>query len=133
MNLKGLTTSYLFSSAAPDLSASKTKRFIRCYITSLRNPFDTSHAMNLSVGSPHELGWFLRWALSRLVRIIRIEEPVPSKGPGKGKGRVVKTVKEYGRRGMVDMREYVMWREKERGTSSYPFTICATPKADHDA
>jgi hypothetical protein len=73
-----------------------------------------------------------------MVRVVRVEEHVPeghpqatekgkAKGKGKEKGKVVKVVKEYDRRGIVEMREYIMWRAKERGTSLTLFLISLFP------
>lgn len=105
----GLTTQGLFSSFALGLSGITIRRFIACYVVSLTNPLDTTHNVNLRSGTPYELGWFLRWALGRVVRVVTEEETGTS-----AKG-VVRRVTEAERRGLVDWNEYAMWREKERG------------------
>jgi hypothetical protein len=66
----------------------------------------------------NEVAWFLRWALSRVVRLVREDKVVDS--PGRGKGGKVVTIREREVRGLVDVREYEVWRGKERGES--PFT-----------
>lgn len=64
-----------------------------------------------------EVAWFLRWVLSRVVRLVREDKVVDS--PGRGKGGKVVTIREREEvRGLVDLREYEVWRGKERGESS---------------
>lgn len=117
----GLTTPLLFSSQALDLSATKTHVLINSYISTLSQPSHSAAANqyhdDLRLCSPHEAAWFLRWALSRPVRLVREDKAVESPGRKKGAGKVV-TVQERQVRGLVDLREYVVWRGKERGEFS---------------
>jgi hypothetical protein len=116
--LAGLNTPLLFSSQALDLSASKIRLLINSYISTISQPSQSTafkqYRDSLRLSSPHEAAWFLRWAMSRPVRLVREDKVVESPGKRKGGGKVV-TVRERQVRGLVDLREYIVWRGKERG------------------
>lgn len=116
--LAGLNTPLLFSSQALDLSASKIRLLIASYISTISQPSQSTASKqyrdSLRLSSPHETAWFLRWAMSRPVRLVREDKVVESPGKRKGGGKVI-TVQERQVRGLVDLREYVVWRGKERG------------------
>ncbi len=131
----GLETPMLFSTKALDLSAVKVKFLIDSYIKSLSwvcryNPamFPNSHnsyhidrtnnpisraratyTQNLRFAHPHELAWFLRWALARVVRITRLEATVP------GPHREFIEVVDMEERGLLEWEGYENWRGRERG------------------
>ncbi|KAG7442004.1 uncharacterized protein BT62DRAFT_1011045 [Guyanagaster necrorhizus] len=67
----GITTPFIFSSMALDLSSTSTKRLIRTFIDACVDP-DTKQRRfreEARFAGPHELGMLLRWGLGRLVRI----------------------------------------------------------------
>ncbi|KAJ9127313.1 hypothetical protein QFC24_000720 [Naganishia onofrii] len=114
---RGLNTPLLFSNQALDLSPSKIRLFIQSYIATLTSHPASTHAVtayrnNLRLCQPYELAWFLRWALGRVVRLVREEHS----SPGADRSRVV-DVREREVRGLVDWAEYEIWRGKERGES----------------
>jgi hypothetical protein len=61
---------------------------------------------------PHEIAWFLRWALARVVRLRKVERVAP--GPHTD-------VIEQGSieaRGLLEWEDYENWRGRERGKRS---------------
>ncbi|KAJ9114225.1 hypothetical protein QFC22_005677 [Naganishia vaughanmartiniae] len=111
---RGLDTPFLFSNQALDLSPGKIRAFIQSYIATLTSrPASTqsitAYRNNLRLCQPYELAWFLRWALGRVVRLVR-EEHV---SPGADRSKLV-DVREREVRGLVDWAEYEIWRGKER-------------------
>ncbi|KAK0190140.1 hypothetical protein F5146DRAFT_1225067 [Armillaria mellea] len=67
----GITTPFVFSSMALDLSSSSTKRLMRTFIDACADPGPKQHRFREEArfAGPHELGMLLRWGLGRLVRI----------------------------------------------------------------
>ncbi|KAK0183567.1 hypothetical protein F5146DRAFT_1091013 [Armillaria mellea] len=67
----GITTPFVFSSMALDLSSSSTKRLMRTFINACADPRPTQHRFREETrfAGPHELVMLLRWGLGRLVRI----------------------------------------------------------------
>ncbi|KAK0201290.1 hypothetical protein DFS33DRAFT_1123669 [Desarmillaria ectypa] len=72
----GITTPFIFSSMALDLSSTSTKRLIRTFIDACADPASKQHRFREEArfAGPHELGMLLRWGLGRLVRIVDGQE-----------------------------------------------------------
>ncbi|KAK0440470.1 uncharacterized protein EV420DRAFT_1132761 [Desarmillaria tabescens] len=72
----GITTPFIFSSMALDLSSTSTKRLIRTFIDACADPGSKQHRFREEArfAGPHELGMLLRWGLGRLVRIVDGQE-----------------------------------------------------------
>lgn len=75
---RGLTTPFIFSSLAVDLSSTAIRRIIRAFLTTCARPTD-AEAEHLwreeaRFSGPHELGTVLRWGLARVVRIVGGQE-----------------------------------------------------------
>lgn len=67
----GLTTPFIFSSLALDISASAIKRLISTFLDTCRGGGDAAERKwrdEAKFAGMHELGMFLRWALARVVR-----------------------------------------------------------------
>lgn len=110
MEDRALTTPMLFSSAALDLSGAKIRFLIRSYVDTLcegdacrrdAGASTATYRSNLRFAHPHELAWFLRWALARVVRV-------------KGEPIVLGDAFELEQRGLVDWEDYETWRGRER-------------------
>ncbi|KAI5449422.1 hypothetical protein NCC49_004706 [Naganishia albida] len=115
---RGLVTPLLFSSQSLDLSASKIHNLINAYTSSLTHPSrSTVYRESLCLAAPNEVAWFLRWAMSRVVRLVREDKIAES--PSWGKGGKMVTIREREVRGLVDLREYEVWRGTERA-NHYP-------------
>ncbi|KAK0486794.1 hypothetical protein EDD18DRAFT_1466838 [Armillaria luteobubalina] len=73
----GITTPFIFSSLALDLSSSSTKRLMHTFINACADPGSPKQHRfreEARFAGPHELGMLLRWGLGRLVRIVDGQE-----------------------------------------------------------
>ncbi|KAF5347772.1 hypothetical protein D9756_010316 [Leucocoprinus leucothites] len=71
-NRGGITTPFIFSTTALDISASAIKRLIRSFLNVCAGPgADVERAWREEArfAGPHELGMCLRWGLARVVRV----------------------------------------------------------------
>jgi hypothetical protein len=72
LNTRGLTTPFIFSSLALNISTSAIKRLIQTFLHTCENPgsrdAERSWLEEARFANPPELGMFLRWGLARLVR-----------------------------------------------------------------
>jgi hypothetical protein len=81
-------------------------------------PAHVTYAQNLRLASPHELAWFLRWALARVVRLRRtqssagetFQEPPADRNPAQD-------------RGLLEWEDYELWRGRERGVCRFPADV----------
>lgn len=75
---RGLTTPFIFSSLAVDLSSNAIRRIIRSFLTTCARPSDAEAERlwreEARFSGPHELGTVLRWGLARVVRIVGGQE-----------------------------------------------------------
>ena len=94
---RGLTTPFIFSALALDVSASATVRLIETFLQTCdsRHPsVDQKWREEARFAGPHELGMCLRWGLARAVRIVGGLEV----------------------RGLLNYESYIEWRDTESGT-----------------
>jgi len=94
---RGLTTPFIFSALALDVSASATMRLIEAFLQTCnsRHPsVDQKWREEAQFASPHELGMCLRWGLARAVRIVGGLEV----------------------RGLLNYESYIEWRDCESCT-----------------
>lgn len=94
---RGLTTPFIFSALALDVSSPTTVRLIEAFLQtcSSRHPsVDQKWREEAQFAGPHELGMCLRWGLARAVRIVGGLEV----------------------RGLLNYESYVEWRDSESGT-----------------
>lgn len=96
---RGLTTPFIFSSLALDISAAGVRRLVQAFLRTCV-PFPAPDAdkkwnEEAKFAGPHELGMCLRWGLARVVRIVG--------------GNAV--------RGLVGWENYIEWSEAEVGAS----------------
>lgn len=102
----GMTTPFIFSNTALDISSSAIKRLIQAFLCTCdtHNEFRAQEAENkwreeARFAGPHELGMCLRWGLARVIRSVGGQDV----------------------RGFVSWEHYVEFRETESGTlSSFP-------------
>ncbi|KAH8105374.1 hypothetical protein BXZ70DRAFT_887431 [Cristinia sonorae] len=102
LGTRGLTTPFIFSSLALDVSASAVKKLISAFLrTCGRRTEEAERAWRdeAKFAGVHELGMFLRWGLARVVRVIGGQEV----------------------RGLVSYDQYMEWREAE-AELDYPAT-----------
>lgn len=95
---RGLTTPFIFSALALDVSAPATTRLIEAFLhtCNLIHPsVEQKWREEAQFTGPHELGMFLRWGLARAVRIVGGLEV----------------------RGLLNYESYVDWRDSESGTA----------------
>lgn len=102
--MPGLETPLLYSTQALELNQTRTKMLIESYFESMttgssfgRTNRDAFFEQELPYAKPHELAWFLRWALSRVVRVNDV------------------TGEEL--HGLFEWGVYEEWRGRERGES----------------
>lgn len=97
LGTRGLTTPFIFSSLALDVSANAVKRLINAFLNTCRGRIteevERQWRDEARFASPHELGMFLRWGLARIVRIVGGQEV----------------------RGILSYESYVEWAEAETG------------------
>lgn len=95
---RGLTTPFIFSALALDVSAPAINRLIEAFLQTCAYP--NSHSVNrkwreeATFAAPHELGICLRWGLARAVRFVGGQEV----------------------RGLLSYDSYVDWKDDELGT-----------------
>ncbi|KAI0791288.1 hypothetical protein C8Q75DRAFT_805635 [Abortiporus biennis] len=102
LGTRGLTTPFIFSCLALDVSASSVKRLIQAFLRTCGRPSHEADRLwreEARFAGPHELGMCLRWGLARVVRIIGGHEV----------------------RGLVSYDNYCLWREAETALN-YPAT-----------
>ena len=93
---RGLTTPFIFSALALDVSAPATTRLIEAFLQTCksRHPsVDQKWREEAQFAGPHELGMCLRWGLARAVRIVGGLEV----------------------RGLLNYESYTEWRDSESG------------------
>lgn len=101
ISTRGLTTPFIFSTLALDVSASATTRLIEAFVQACnsRHPsVDKKWREEAQFAGPHELGMCLRWGLARVVRIVGGLEA----------------------RGLLNYEAYIDWRDSESGTAVFP-------------
>jgi len=97
---RGLTTPFIFSALALDVSASATVRLIEAFLQTCnsRHPsVDKKWREESQFAGPHELGMCLRWGLARAVRIFGGLEV----------------------RGLLNYESYIEWRDSESGAAVF--------------
>ncbi|KAI0925430.1 hypothetical protein AcW1_002909 [Taiwanofungus camphoratus] len=102
LGTRGLTTPFIFSSLALDVSSNAVKRLIRAFLRTCGKPSsETEHQWReeARLAEPHELGMCLRWGLARVIRIVKGQEV----------------------RGLVAYENYIEWRDAEAALN-YPET-----------
>ncbi|KAI0357161.1 hypothetical protein OH77DRAFT_1451388 [Trametes cingulata] len=100
LGTRGLTTPFIFSTLALDVSASAVKRLIQTFLNTCTKPSheaDRQWREEARLAGPHELGMTLRWGLARVVRWVG--------------GHQV--------RGLVSYDAYSQWRDSEAALN-YP-------------
>lgn len=91
-----LTTPFIFSALALDISSSAIKRLIRTFLDTCANPspeVDQRWHEEARFAGPHELGMCIRWGLARVVRVVG--------------GQAV--------RGLISWEHYTEFRDSEAG------------------
>ena len=109
LGTRGLTTPFIFSTLALDVSATSVKRLIQTFLTTCSKPSseaDRQWREEARLAGPHELGMTLRWGLARVVRWVG--------------GHQV--------RGLVSYDAYSEWRDSEAGAS--PVVCSPSPSSD---
>jgi len=93
----GLTTPFIFSSLATDISTSAVKRLISTFVETCKLPnsvdIERKWREEARFSGPHELGMCLRWGLARVVRIVGGQDI----------------------RGLIPWEQYVEFRDSEAG------------------
>ncbi|OSD02337.1 hypothetical protein PYCCODRAFT_1425435 [Trametes coccinea BRFM310] len=100
LGTRGLTTPFIFSTLALDVSATAVKRLIQTFLNTCTKPSseaDRQWRQEARLAGPHELGMTLRWGLARVVRWV-------------GRQQV---------RGLVSYDAYCQWRDSEAALN-YP-------------
>lgn len=94
---RGLTTPFIFSTLAMDISAPAIKRLIAAFLQTCANPSSEDAERRwreeARFSGPHELGSCLRWGLARVVRIVGGQEV----------------------RGLISWEHYLDFRDSEAG------------------
>ncbi|KAH9946731.1 hypothetical protein B0H21DRAFT_387570 [Amylocystis lapponica] len=102
LGTRGLTTPFIFSTLALDVSSAAVKRLIQAFLKTCAKPSaeaDRQWREEARFAGPNELGMCLRWGLARVVRIVRGQEV----------------------RGLVSYDNYIQWRNDEAALN-YPET-----------
>lgn len=105
--LRGLTTPFIFSALALDVSSNAVKRLIRAFLRTCSKPSaDANHQWHeeARLAGPQALGMCLRWGLARVIRIVKGQEV----------------------RGIVSYENYLEWRDAEIGACA-----CRLPESAH--
>ena len=96
----GITTPFIFSTTALDISSSAIKRIIRSFINTCAattskaaQEADRKWREEAKFAGPHELGMCLRWGLARVIRSVAGQDV----------------------RGLVSWEHYVEFRDSEAG------------------
>ena len=96
LGTRGLTTPFIFSTLALDVSSPAVKRLIQTFLKTCNRSSaeaDRQWREEARLADPHELGMTLRWGLARVVRWMGGQEV----------------------RGLVSYEQYVRWRDAEAG------------------
>jgi hypothetical protein len=96
---RGLTTPFIFSALALDVSAPAVNRLIESFLKTCTSPdpsTDRKWRDEARFAGPHELGICLRWGLARVARVFGGQEV----------------------RGLLSYDSYIEWRDSELGKSS---------------
>lgn len=100
LGTRGLTTPFIFSSLALDISSSAVKRLIDAFLKTCTGRYspeaERQWREEARLAGPHELGMCLRWGLARVVRIVGGQEV----------------------RGLLSYGNYIEWSQAEAGASS---------------
>ncbi|CAL1701755.1 unnamed protein product [Somion occarium] len=102
LGTRGLTTPFIFSTLALDVSSHSLKRLIQAFLRTCGKPSHEADRLwreEARFAGPHELGMCLRWGLARVVRVVGGQEV----------------------RGLVSYDWYMQWREAEAALN-YPAT-----------
>ena len=98
LGTRGLTTPFIFSSLALDVSAQSVRRLIDAFLKTCGGmPHEAAERQwreEATFAGPHELGMCLRWGLARVVRIVGGQEV----------------------RGLLSYENYLEWRTAEAGS-----------------
>ncbi|EMD35972.1 hypothetical protein CERSUDRAFT_138713 [Gelatoporia subvermispora B] len=100
LGTRGLTTPFIFSTLALDVSATAVRRLIQAFLRTCGKPSAEATRQwrdEARFAGPHELGMCLRWGLARVVRIVGGQEV----------------------RGILAYEFYAAWRDAEQ-EMSYP-------------
>lgn len=78
LGTRGLTTPFIFSSLALDVSSTAVKKLINAFLSTCRGmrqeAAEREWREEVKFAGPHELGMCLRWGLARVVRIVGGQE-----------------------------------------------------------
>ncbi|EIW77551.1 hypothetical protein CONPUDRAFT_92063 [Coniophora puteana RWD-64-598 SS2] len=107
LGTRGLTTPFIFSALALDVSAPAVRRLVRSFLETCARPgvadVDMRWREEARFAGPHELGMCLRWGLARMIRVVG-GQPV---------------------RGLIAWEHYIEFRESEAALN-YPPTHFST-------
>jgi hypothetical protein len=72
LGTRALTTPFIFSTLALDVSASSVRRLIRAFLETCTGGIDAEHRWReeARLAGPHELGMCIRWGLARVIRVV---------------------------------------------------------------
>ncbi|KAG2356573.1 hypothetical protein BDR07DRAFT_1300167 [Suillus spraguei] len=72
LGTRALTTPFIFSTLALDVSASSVRRLVRAFLETCTGGIDAEHRWReeARLAGPHELGMCIRWGLARVIRIV---------------------------------------------------------------
>ncbi|KAG2113542.1 uncharacterized protein F5147DRAFT_49751 [Suillus discolor] len=72
LGTRALTTPFIFSTLALDVSASSVRGLIRAFLETCTGGIDAEHRWReeARLAGPHELGMCIRWGLARVVRVV---------------------------------------------------------------
>lgn len=72
LGTRALTTPFIFSTLALDVSASSVRRLVRSFLETCTGGIDAERRWReeARLAGPHELGMCIRWGLARVVRIV---------------------------------------------------------------
>ncbi len=105
LGTRGLTTPFIFSSLALDVSATAVKKLVDAFLVTCRGSGHQEAERlwrdEVKFAGPHELGMCLRWGLARVVRIVRGQEV----------------------RGLLLYESYLEWSAYEASTSPRHFAV----------
>lgn len=107
LGTRALTTPFIFSTLALDVSASSVKRLIRAFLETCTGGADAELRWKeeARLANPHDLGMCIRWGLARVVRVVG--------------GQAV--------RGLIAWDHYTEFRDSEAGGLSFPSCFTSSP------
>ncbi|KAG2148912.1 hypothetical protein DEU56DRAFT_971088 [Suillus clintonianus] len=72
LGTRALTTPFIFSTLALDVTASSVKRLVRAFLETCTGGIDAEHRWReeARLAGPHALGMCIRWGLARVVRVV---------------------------------------------------------------